>query len=115
MGLTDSELRRGSWGGVDVLRGHLGCDFDDAGFVDDPCRAVAFLHDAYDPRLMTLAVFGRFDLGAKTGGLLTRKTDQQTSYTADRKIPNSSINISASRVLEPTASLSETKETKMCD
>lgn len=79
-GVTGSGLRRGSWGGVDILCGHLRCDFDDAGFVDDACRTVAFLYDADDPRLVTLAVFGRFDLGAKTGRLLTWKTDQQTSY-----------------------------------
>lgn len=79
-GVTGSGLRRGSRGGVDILCGHLRCDFDDAGFVDDPCRAVAFLYDADDPRLVTLAVLGRFDLGTKTGRLLTWKTDQQTPY-----------------------------------
>lgn len=79
-GVTGSGLRRGSWGGVDILCGHLRCDFDDAGFVNDSCRAVAFLYDADDPRLVTLAVLGGFDLGTKTGCLLTGKTDQQTSY-----------------------------------
>lgn len=80
-----SGLRCGSWGGVDILRGYLRCDFDDAGFVDDACRAVAFLYDADDPCLVTLAVLGRFDLGTKTGCLLTWKTDQQTSYRGKKK------------------------------
>lgn len=83
--LGHSGLRCGSWGGVDILRGYLRCDFDDAGFVDDACRAVAFLYDADDPRLVTLAVLGRFDLGTKTGCLLTWKTDQQTSYRKIKK------------------------------
>lgn len=69
----------GSWGGVDVLRGHLGCDLDDAGFVDDAGCAVAFLYDADDPGLVALAIFRRFDLGAEAGSLLTWKTDQQAS------------------------------------
>lgn len=78
-GVVGSALGCSSWGGVDVLRGHLGCNLDDAGFVDDASCAVAFLYDADDPGLVALAVFGRFDLGAETGSLLTWKTDQQAT------------------------------------
>lgn len=84
--LGRSDLRCGSWGGVDILCGHLRCDFDDAGFVDDARRAVAFLYNADDPRLVTFAVLRRFDLGTKTGSLLAWKTDQQTSYRKIREI-----------------------------
>lgn len=78
-GVVGSALGCSSWGGVDVLRGHLGCDLDDARLVDNAGCAVAFLYDADDPGLVALAVFWRFDLGAEASGLLTWKTDQQTS------------------------------------
>lgn len=78
-GVVGSALGCSSWGGVDVLRGHLGRDLDDAGFVDDPSCAVAFLYDADDPGLVALAVFRRFDLGAEASSLFTWKTDQQAS------------------------------------
>lgn len=77
-GVGGSALGCSSWGGADVLRGHLRCNLDDAGFVDDASRAVAFLYDADDPGLVALAVFRGFDLGAEASRLLAWKTDQKT-------------------------------------
>ncbi len=54
----------------------LGRHFDYAGLVDDPRRPVAFLHDANDPRLVALLLL---DVLAVRGGLLTRKTDEQST------------------------------------
>ena len=51
-------------------------NFDDPRFVDDACRAVALLHDADDPRLVTLLFF---DVLAEGSGLLSRKGNQQSS------------------------------------
>lgn len=74
-----------SWGGVDVLRGHLGCNFNDAGFIDDASCAVAFLYNADDPGLVAFTIFWRFDLGAETSSLLTWKADQQASCRGQKK------------------------------
>lgn len=75
---------RGALGGhaggrVDILRRCLRRHLDDPRLVDDAGRAVAFLHDADDPRLVAFAIFWGLDLSAEAGGLLPRETDEQAS------------------------------------
>lgn len=72
-------LGGGTGGWVDVLGGGLRRHLDDPGLVDDAGAAVALLHDADDPRLVTLAVLRGLDLCTEPSGLLPGETDQQTS------------------------------------
>lgn len=66
-----------SW--VDILRGRLWRHLYDPRFVNDASRAVSFLYNPDDPRLVALAVFWGFDLGTEAGGLLPGQTDKQAS------------------------------------
>lgn len=72
-------LRSCTRGRVDILRGRLWCHLYDPRFVDDASRAVSFLYDPDDPRLMALAVFRGLDLGTESGRLLPGQTDEQAS------------------------------------
>lgn len=66
--------------------GPPGGHFDDTRLVDDAGRLVAFLHDADDPRLVPLSVFGGFDLCAEAGSLLPGQTDQQSPCKGKRRV-----------------------------
>ena len=82
-------LRSCTRGRVDILRGRLWCHLYDPRFVDDASRAVSFLYNPDDPRLVALAVFRGLDLGTEAGCLLPRQTDEQASCEGKRRFGQS--------------------------
>lgn len=61
---------------MDVASLFLGGDFDDARFVDDASRAVSFLDNSDDPRLVALLLLDVFAVGR---GLFAWQADQEST------------------------------------